>query len=197
MAAEANYYKRLSKRVYPGAVRMAQAHRTIFKVCLVIAVVGMNGPLVGRYQEHNGFSFLVGPILGPVVAALILTVFPFRPYRGAPFALDGFRKLNEEDPDDAAVMAIFRSNEIKGFLWLSALKLMLILELIMAVVAFLYRHSLSWTLPGPAVIGPILASYFALVSGVMDYGFRAYAQPESASIAGWPHVPPDASDGQS
>jgi hypothetical protein len=183
MAAATNYHKTVSKRVFPGAVTMAQAHRTILKVCLVIAVLGMIGPLVGRYQDHNGFSFFVGPILGPVVAALILTVFPFRPYRGSPFAPDGFRRLDGKNPEDAALVSIFRSNEMKLFLWLSALKLTLILELIMGVISLVFRHSLNWTLPGPvtAVIGPILASYLALASRVMDYGFRAYAEAEKPS----------------
>ena len=183
MAAAVNYYKKVSRRVYPGAVSMAQAHRTIFKVCLPVAVVGMYGPVVGHYQEHNGFAFFVGPLLGPVVAALFLTVFPFRPYRGAPFAPDGYRRLKGENPEDAELVAIFRSNETKQFLWVSALKLMLILEPIMGVIAFFYRNSLSWTLPGPITGStfPILASYFTLVSRVMDYGFRAYAETQAHS----------------
>jgi hypothetical protein len=183
VAAATDYYKTVSKRVFPGAVTMAQAHRTILKVCLLIAVLGMIGPLVGRYQDHNGLSFFFGPILGPVVAALILTVFPFRPYRGSPFAPKGFRQLDAEDPENAALVSIFRSNEMKLFLWVSALKLTLILELIMGVLSLVFRSSLNWTLPGPvtAVVGPILASYFALASRVMDYGFRAYAEAEKPS----------------
>jgi hypothetical protein len=183
MVAKANYYKKVSKRVYPGAVSMAQAHKTIFKVCLLGAVLGMIGPLVGRYQDHNGFAFFIGPVLGPVAAALILAVFPFRPYRGAPFAPDGFRRLKADNPEDAVLVSIFRSDEIKRFLWISALKLTLILEPIMAALSLLYRHSLNWTLPGPvtAVIGPVVASYLALATRVMDHGFKAYAVAEDSS----------------
>jgi len=183
MAAAVNYYKKVSDRVYPGAVSMALAHRTIFKVCLAAAVVAMNGPITGAHINHNGFAFFVGPILGPVAAALILTAFPFRPYRGAPFAPDGYRKLNTLDPRDAALISVFRSNGIKQFLWISALKLTLILELIMGVISLFFLNSLNWSLSMPiqAVFGLIVTSYLALGSRLMDYGFRAYAETQAYS----------------
>ena len=183
MVAATNYYKRVSKRVYPGAVSMAQAHKTIFKVGLPAAVLAMLAPFGGGYQDHYGLAFLTEPILGPVAAALILTVFPFRPYRGAPFAWGGFRKLKADNPEDASLISIFHSSEIFRFLWVSALKIVLILGCVMSAITLVFRHSLNWTFPGSmmGVIGPLLASYLILSSRVMDYGFTAYAKTEDSS----------------
>ncbi len=73
-------HRTLADKIYPGALSMGKNHRATLFVSLPFSVVGLNGPIFGTQQDHNGFVFLGGSILCPLLAALVLTIIPFRPY---------------------------------------------------------------------------------------------------------------------
>ena len=171
------YSHGLANNVYAGALSMAKNHRSIFFAAMPISVAGLYGPIFGRDQNPNGFVFFGGSLLCPCLAAVVLMIFPFRPYRSSPFGRGGPDFIDVRDPDMGKLAKIFTSTQATLFLWRSTLRFAFILLLLMALLAVPLRHSLewSWDLPLQTVFLTLIASYLSLGSAVMDWGFRTYS----------------------
>jgi hypothetical protein len=169
-------YKGLANKVFPGVLSMAKGHAKIFFATLPFAVVGLNGPILGRHQDHNGFVFLGGALLSPFVAALIIILFPFKPYQGSPFAR-GSHLVDANDPEMARLVSIFQSSQLSTFLWRSTSQLTVILLVLMAFLLIVDRNTLewSWHLPDAGIGLTLIACWIALGSAVMNWGFRTYS----------------------
>jgi hypothetical protein len=186
MAAKANRYsKGLASKVYAGALSMAQNHNRVFFATLPFAVAGLYGPIINPDHNPNGFVFFGGSLVCPCIAAVVLTIFPFRPYRGSPFSPGGPSYDDTGDPDAKRLQLIFTSSQATQFLWRSALRWVLILLALMAILAVLVRHLLewSWDLPLQTVFLTILACFLSLGAQVMDWGFRAYSATTGEVLA--------------
>jgi MFS family permease len=171
-----NSYRGLANKVFPGALSMAQGHATIFYIALPFAVAGLNGPIFGSHKDHNGIIFLGGALLCPCIAALVLTLFPFRPYQGSPF-LPGSKYVDTRDPDMERLVSIFQSSQLNSFLWRSTFQLMILLISLMTTLAIAERKTLewSWQLPPATAIFTALVLYIVLNAAVMNWGFRTYS----------------------
>jgi hypothetical protein len=177
LSATEQAHRILARKIYPGALSMAKNHRVIFFASLPFSIVGLNGPIFGKQQDHNGFVFLGGSILCPLLAALVLTIMPFQPYRSSPFAFAGNRPVDTRDPRMLQLANIFKSSSARQFLWRSTSRLILVLLVLMGALAVVVRNALewSWKMPDPTVGLTLMACYLSLAATVMDWGFNTYS----------------------
>ncbi|MHB1544678.1 MAG: hypothetical protein ACYCS1_08805 [Gammaproteobacteria bacterium] len=125
-----------------------------------------------HFNHPNGFYYLVGPLLGPWLSALLFIIYPRNPYRkGAakmhvPASMVG---LEHRDPDARRLVEIYRSPAAHRFLLRWALKTMIILVAVMLVVVAVQWDALSWSFSrshmAASVVGCFIGSLL-LVGGL-------------------------------
>jgi hypothetical protein len=183
----------LRRRISPGLYTLIAQGSTFMRYFgLGLAAFCLYGPIAGP-TDHNGFRYLVGPWICPTLTAAYRSFFPFRPYRGVMF-VDRTRDIDTTDPVSMRLVAVYRSNEARSYLWRRSLNLSGILFVIMGLFALLVRHSLNWSFPYSSYqslpsstsrdwfwlgwSGGILGSYIALMTDYVTWGMTRWADQE-------------------
>lgn len=130
------------------------------------------GLAYGNILQHNGFRYLLVPIIIPWLAAILILIFPQNPYREKgliyPANLNG---LDTTDGDAKQLVEIYRSPEARKIIIKCTAGVCIVLFAIMAIVTVVQWSTLNWTLsfnaPG---IGPaIVLGFFGSLSTINAY----------------------------
>lgn len=146
-------------------------------------IFGLYGTIVlhsGEIPSHNGFMYLLGPWIFPSLVAACYAAMPFRPYRGIVYT-EKTRDVDTNDPIVMRLVALFKSKEALGHLWIQTLQFSAIIFFVMGILAIIMRKSLTW---GPAwndLGGSALAltgSFLALTADYIDWCLMTWAERE-------------------
>ncbi|MGE5176044.1 MAG: hypothetical protein ACM3JJ_06665 [Hyphomicrobiales bacterium] len=145
----------------PFKLQIAYGSRKMFTVFSgVMAAVSLYGPLPARLADHNGYRYMVGPFLCPLIALGMHLAFPFNPYRWNGPAERSLNRLDERDEGARRLVEILQSPEYRTTAFLAAARLAGILWIVLAACAFVFRSSLDWH--------PVTSNFFyAAVGGVL------------------------------
>jgi hypothetical protein len=143
----------LARKVSPLLVNSAEVAGAVGKSALTgVAAVSLYGPVGIGFSDHNGFFYLLGPWVCPILSALfwsaVLARVRMRVYRGTPFSEPTYVDTGD-DPIVMRLAELLNSNEARRHLWHETLKESSILFAILGTAAFLLRDSLSWVYPSP------------------------------------------------
>jgi hypothetical protein len=116
---------------------------------IVMAAFMLYGPIPARAADHNGYRYLLGPLVCPVLAALCSLLFPLNPYRSRFGSVRGLYRLDERDEGARLLVELLRSDDCRQVTVVAAAKSAAVLLPIMAVFALVFRQSLNWNLHSP------------------------------------------------
>jgi hypothetical protein len=137
------------------------------------------GPVVQRTADHNGFRYLLGPFVCPILPVVYQILRPFNPYRGTPAILAGMVGLDARDTDAQRLVAIFRSTEYRRFVLRTSLNMTIILFGCMLIVTLLSVRSLNWDAVSPwfgqGLIGGAIAFFCAVGTEIVTWGINKWA----------------------
>ena len=144
-----------NSRHIPGSVRrkvpsallgIADARTLIVVLGLGLALLMIYGPLVGQ-GDHNGWRYLLAPLVYPWVPAAYYIFRPVRPYsgyRGRWNNLGGLIDKDQSDLEAARLTALFQSAEARRYMVRTALRMSVILFVPLAVATLALGESVSW-----------------------------------------------------
>lgn len=174
---------KLRKKVPPLIVGMFLSQRLFFTwLGIAFSAFILFGPVVGQ-PDHNGYLYLIGPFVGPIVPALYSILRPFNPYRGPGARFGRMEYRDKSDPEAKRLVEVYRSKEARQFIWRSAAKVAGIVFLIMVILTLVVRNSLNWSFPSPGLapglLGGCLGSFLALSTEYIAWGLRTWTGQES------------------
>jgi hypothetical protein len=141
----------LARKISPWMVSSAEMTGGVGKSVLIgIVAFLLYGPAGTGKSDHNGFVYLMGPWIFPIVIAFLWSTLisqrRFRVFRGTPFAAHRYVDTGD-DPVVMRLAVLFNSKEARRHLWRETLKVCLILFAVLGTAAIIFRDSLNWTLP--------------------------------------------------
>lgn len=191
----------LARKISPWTINTAQIAGPVGKAAFIaVSILLLYGSVGPGMSDHNGFVYLLGPWVFPTLIALlwltVLAIFPFRAYRGNPFAKHTYPA---DDPAVARLNALFNSAEARRHVWCESLRLSCILFAILGIAALLLRGSLNWTLPSQqnhflldqpigqpgswfwgSVLGSFWTMFMIITPGYVRWNLKTWAERECA-----------------
>jgi hypothetical protein len=169
------------KRKVPPFVSMFLEQRPFWLLFGIgLGIFLLYGPVIGRPADHNGFRYLLGPLVCPVPSFLFYVVRPFNPYRGPAARFAGMLDMDKRDPDAQQLVQLFRSDQARNFLVRATVKLSAILFVVMAVITVACRNSLNWLVVSPwfgqGLTGGLIACLVTLGSAYIAWGLESWAK---------------------
>ena len=136
------------RRKIPSALLMGVDGARFWTIFgLGLALVGIYGPVVGA-PDHDGFRYLLLPLLSPWVPALYYKLRPIHPYsgyRGRWGDLGPMIGKDERDAEAKRLVELFRSDEGQAAMTRVAVLSSMVLFVPMALVSMALWGSLTWT----------------------------------------------------
>ncbi len=172
--------KQLRRKV-PSFVLMFLEQRPFWLLFGIgLCIFSLYGPIIGRPADHNGFRYLLGPIVCPIPSFLYYWVHPFNPYRGPAARFAGMIDRDKTDEEANRLVQVFQSPQARVFLARTTILLSAVLFLIMALITLAFRNSLNW-LPvsswlGQGLIGALIACFVTLGSAYIAWGLETWAR---------------------
>lgn len=144
------------------------------------------GPIVGPQTDHNGWRWLVTPLVCPLIIGFYYRFWPPNVYSGYSALRAGLHDLDKRDPDASRLIALFRSSEAHEFIWRTVGKVTLIELSVMGVLGgataamndVSWSGSASWLWQG--VVGCLLGSFLAIGSDVFAWVLRSWLSNSAA-----------------
>jgi hypothetical protein len=131
----------------PFRLQVVYGSRRFFSgFAIVMAIFFLYGPIPARLADHNGYRYLLGPFLCPLLGLSVHLLFPYNPYRTWRASDRSLHRLDERDEKARRLVEIFRSPECRGVTVRAAVTLSLVLFGIMGTFALVFRGSLTWSL---------------------------------------------------
>jgi len=179
--------KRLARKLPPFVLTLYRARAFATPFYMSLAIFLLYGPVVRRTADHNGFRYLLGPFVCPILPAVYQILRPYNPYRGTPALLAGMVRLDARDTDAQRLVAIFRSTEYRRFVLRTSLIMAIILFGCMLIVTSLSFSSLNWRALSPwfgqGLIGGALAFLCVLVTEIITWGVNKWAMQSQGEVA--------------
>jgi hypothetical protein len=152
-----------------------------------LCIFFLYGPIIGRPADHNGFRYLLGPIVCPIPSVIYYWARPFNPYRGPAARFAGMIDMDKSDEDADRLVQVFQSTQARTFLVRTATQLSAVLLLIMALITLAFRNSLNWS-PisswlGQGLIGGFIACLVTLGSAYIAWGLETWARQNANRAA--------------
>ena len=172
--------RELKGKVSPSLAGYAGKSKLVSVLGIGLSIFALYGPMVGP-PDHNIVLYLFGSLACPNFAALLLTVFPFRPYRGSPFVRPGTKDVDTSDPQVIRLVEIYQPSKAWRFLWYTAAKISGILLASMGVLTVsltLAAQPLNWSFSSPwfwhGMLGCCLFSWLTLGVQYIAWGFKQW-----------------------
>lgn len=137
----------------------------------------------GPISEHNGYAYILSPVIYPWISALYFILFPKNPYCG--MVLGYSTKLNgldETDEDARRLVDIYRSPGARTFIIVNTLIISVLFVVIAMVFAAIHWHSIVWRLSmqsfgfNQIAFGCLLGSFLYIGIGYSVWGLRLWAR---------------------
>jgi hypothetical protein len=151
---------------------------------LGVAVCLLNGPVIGSGIDHNGWRFLVGPLVCAFLAGAYWRFFPPNPYRG-PSArgtkLDG---LDGRNPKAAEFVALFRSPAAKSVIARAVVRVALIEFAALVILFGIYSIAgrVSWSIYSSwfwyGIFGGWVGSFLAVGCELYSWVLRTWVHSD-------------------
>ena len=185
--ATRNVPSRLSGKL-PFRMAMLYGSRRFYVAFgLVMAVFFLYGPLPAHAADRNGWRWLLGPIVCPLIALGTHRIAPIRPYSGRSARQDGLQDLDARDADARRLNDLFTGAEAGAFEWRLTLQLIVALEMVMAVLALGFHASLGWELSSrwlvPGILGGALMSWIVIKTALLGWAIDRWWQDAAAEEA--------------
>lgn len=186
MAAPKKIIPRDLRAKVPSMLFMSLEQRTFWDLfSMGFCVFSLYGPVVGRIADHNGFRYLLGPLVCPIVPLLYYLLIPFNPYHGSAARLSGMVDKDKRDLDAKLLVELFCSSVARKFLLQATMKICGVLFVIMVAVSIACRNSLNWSLPSPwlgqGLLGCSIGSFITLGTEYVGWGLRTWATQSSGT----------------
>ncbi|HET7085112.1 MAG TPA: hypothetical protein VFI23_10100 [Rhizomicrobium sp.] len=147
-----------------------------------IAILIMYGPVVGRHIDHNGWRYLILPLIGPPLTALYYNFKPPNPYARSSARMEGLEGYDRKDAKAAQLVTIFRSRAARVATWRAALNISMIEFAAMAILLLgcLVNADVQWTFSSywlwQGFIGCCLGSFIAVSSDLFAWVLRTWIE---------------------
>ena len=171
----------------PFRLQMLFGSRRFFSMFAIgMAAFFLYGPIPARAADHNGYRYVLGPLVTAVVGLVLTLLFPYNPYSGR--SEPSLKNLDQRDEDARRLVEIIRSAEYRRTAVVAAGQFALIVSVIMLCFAAMFYHSLSWTLKSPWMVcgfggGLLFAWLFIKIRSI------SWALMEWWNEAGRPNTP--------
>jgi hypothetical protein len=173
---------KLRNKVPPILFMFLEQRRFWILFGIGFCILMLYGPVVG-HPDHNGYRYLLGPVLCPMACAIYMVVRPFNPYKGFAARLGGMIDSHESEPDARRLLELFKSDLARHHIWRTTAKVSGVLFLFMAIAAAVLRNSLNWTILSPwfgqGLIGGCLGSFVAIGAEYIGWGLKTWASQDS------------------
>jgi len=182
-----------SKSAFPPALRnkvppmilMFLDQRFFFTLFgMVFCIFTLYGPLVGR-PDHNGYRYLLAPLVCPLLPALYFIFWPFDPFRGSAARLAGMVDYDKSDQGAKRLSEVLASREARQFIWRTTTVISGALFAVMVILAVIVRSSLNWLFPsawlGQGLIGCCIGCFIALGTEYVRWGLTTWANQSPVS----------------
>jgi hypothetical protein len=151
---------------------------------VALAVLILFGPVVGPHVDHNGWRYLVTPLLCAPVTATYFCLFPPNPYKGYSARAAGLLDLGSRDVNAARLVSLFRSKDARAVLWRATGQVVMIEVIAMTVLLIIcavtdrvvWTPSSSWLWQG--IVGCCLGSFIAIGSDLFAWVTRTWVAAE-------------------
>ena len=154
---------------------------------IVMAVFMLYGPIPARAADHNGYRYLLGPLVCPLLAALISLLFPLNPYRQSYGTSRSLYRLDERDEGARRLVELLRSDDSRQVTVVMAARTAAVLLPIMAGLALVFHRSLNWTLQSPwlgwGIGGGTLFSWILIRVQVISWALTSWWRESGSSRA--------------
>jgi len=170
------------RRLLPRFIQeFADARFMLITGCSVYA------PLVYAFAKFPyGWERLVPPVMGPIIAALVLTIHPLNPYRSLYASLEriGTDSL-EHDPAAQRLVRMFRSGRANRSVWQTAGMTSLTFFVLVVLTSRFMSPPLSWNIRFESIAGysglwAILSLVF-LYHRLLRWAFREWSSAASVN----------------
>lgn len=147
---------------------------------LVLAVFLLYGPVVGPHIDHNGWRYLVAPLLCAPLVGLFYHLYPPNPYNGYSARVAGLQGLDNRDARAARLVALFRSQAARSVIWRTTFSVVVIEFAAMTVllVICILTSDVQWTVSSywlwQGILGCCLGSFFAVASDLFAWVLRTW-----------------------
>jgi hypothetical protein len=174
-------------RVLPPTVRIFAEQFPLSKwFSIGLAIFLLYGPVIGPHADHNGWRYLLGPLICPLLAALYYRFTPPNPYRGYSARYAGLLNLDKRDANAQRFVSLFQSAAARSFVWRAMEKVALVELTVMAIVILAtgatgklnWSIASSWSWQG--FIGCCIGSFIAVGSEVFAWVLRKWVADAQA-----------------
>jgi hypothetical protein len=144
------------------------------------AVLSLYGPVVGPHGDRNGWRYLLGPLVCPLLVGVYFRLFPRNPYRGYWARIGGLTGLDRRDANASRLVEMFRSKGAPSYVWRVTVQVSLIefTTMMVVLVAATVTGEVGWTMTSPwlwqGLLGCSLGSFVAVGSDVFANVLRAW-----------------------
>ena len=153
----------------------------------LMAVFFLYGPIPARIADHNGYRYLIGPFVCPLLAALCHVLLPYNPYRSGFRSDRGIDRLDQRDEAARRLVELLRSDGCRRVVLRTAAAVAALLFPVMAGFALGFRASLNWNLPSPwlipGVAGGTLFAWITIRVQTIGWALEAWWKEAEASQA--------------
>lgn len=168
-------------RLLPPALRVFVSQFPFSKwFGLALAVLLLYGPLVGPHVDHNGWRYLIAPLLCAPLAGLLLRVHAPNPYRGYSARAAGLQGLHNRDARASRLVFLFRSEAARSVIWQTTFSVAMIEFAVMTVllVVCMLTADVKWTPSSywlwQGIAGCCLGSFIAVASDLFAWALRTW-----------------------
>jgi hypothetical protein len=171
------------RRKVPSALLMSVDGAPFWTIFgLSLALLGIYGPIVGT-ADHDGFRYLLLPLLCPWVPALYYKLRPIHPYSGYRGRWGDLGPMIGKDKTDAeakGLVDLLRSNEGQAALTRVAILTSMALFVPMVLVSLALWGSLTWTFWSRWLFFglslSVIGCWIAVFTQIISWGVRTWAQ---------------------
>ena len=165
------------KRQVPSLVQEIAEGRALASMCLIIYGILFVKVLL---NDPNGWVTITAPALGPLCAAVYLSVRPLNPFENLHAVREGISERKAlSDPAARWLLAFLRSPQATKATWRAAARLSCELLLLAVAGSLVVGRTRDWTLEVSNLIGTVFLwtffGFYALVRAVMQHAFRSYS----------------------
>jgi hypothetical protein len=152
------------------------------------AVLSIYGPLFGPHGDHNGWRYLVAPLICPPFCALHYRFMPGNWYHGSFARGTKFFDLDNRNGDARRFVQLFRSPAAHSFIWRAAAKVMLIefTAMLVATIATAATGKLGWSISSSwlwaGLLGCCIGSYIAVCGEVLAWAVATWARGDGGYV---------------
>jgi hypothetical protein len=170
----------------PFKLQVVYGSRKFFMVfSSLLAGFSLYGPIPVRLADHNGYRYLLGPFICPLLGLAVHLLFPLNPYRWLGYSNRSLNRLDERDEGARHLIEITHSAGYRRAAREAALSLAFLLFPLLGGCSLLFRSSLDWSLVSPGFHfgwgGGWLAAWLFIrvrtVSWSLETWWREYGTP--------------------